>query len=226
MYSIIKAKHYVTLQHKIIFSELIWVIWNGLVQYSNDWQTWYKIPKWIIWAAGLWFLPPFMGWASPNRKGVLSCNRQLQDSSLISFNRRWEIRSNILGHLFIYRCINFWYAIHFCFLCWSLILLCVFSVLLEMGYDNCKRSIFPNATLSNSLIHPVLSVVLIWAISELTLTSVTPRHYVYQPEWFPICITSVNLLTLLQTNSSAMEVPHAGLYWFRNMLVQKQNSVT
>lgn len=127
-------------------------------------------------AAGLWFLPPFMGWASPNRKGVLSCNRKLQDSIFISFNRRQEIRSRILSHLFMYRCINSWYAIHFWFLCWSLILFCVFSVLLEMGYDNCKRSIFPNVTPSNSLIHPVLPVVLIWAVSELTPTSVTPQH--------------------------------------------------
>lgn len=101
MYSIIKAKHDITLQHKVIFSELIWVMWSGLVQYPNDWQTWYKNPREITWATGLRFLPPFMGWASPNRKEVLSCHWKLQDSSFTSFNRRQEIRSRILGHLYV-----------------------------------------------------------------------------------------------------------------------------
>lgn len=116
MYNIIKAKHDITLQHKVIFSELIWVMWNGLVQYSNDWQTWYKIPRWLIRVAGLWFLLPFVGWASPNRKEILSCHRKSWDSSFTSFNRRQEIRSRILGHHFMYRYITCWYAIHFYFL--------------------------------------------------------------------------------------------------------------
>lgn len=150
MYSIIKAKHDTTLQHKAIFSELIWVMWNGLVQYSNDWQTWYNIPRWIIRAAGLWFLPPFMGWASPNRRGVLSCHQKPQESSFTSFNRRQEIRSRILGHLFMYKYINSWYAIHFYFL------MLIFNITMRLlptarsKCDNRKRIIFHNATPRNT----------------------------------------------------------------------------
>ena len=194
-------------------------MWNGLVQYSNDWQIWYKIPRWIIWAAELRFLPPFVGWASPNRKEVLSCHRKPQDSSFTSFNRRQEVGSRSSGHLFMYRYINSWYAIHFYFL--MLIFHITMHLLPTARYEvwQLQKKYFP-LCFSKKLSHTASAISSanmssFWAhIDIIDTTALSILTWMIPIMWRLSEFTNITINWQQQ-----LKVPRAGLYWLASMLV-------